>query len=93
MFGKEAAATLGIDGDLGDKDLTILLKYLARDRKAIATDGKVILMGLFRQLLLIISGGQNHWLHGGCVTDLYGRSRDCIPEVLDRRHWAAAPCT
>ncbi|KAL8897543.1 MAG: hypothetical protein Q9192_002516 [Flavoplaca navasiana] len=42
MFGREAAATLGIDGDLGDKDLTILLKYLARDRKAIATDGKVV---------------------------------------------------
>ncbi|KAL8874876.1 MAG: hypothetical protein Q9198_006692 [Flavoplaca austrocitrina] len=42
MFGREAAATLGIDGDLGDKDLTILLKYLARDRKTIATDGKVV---------------------------------------------------
>ncbi|KAL9637632.1 MAG: hypothetical protein Q9204_001795 [Flavoplaca sp. TL-2023a] len=42
MFGREAAATLGIDGDLGDKDLTILLKYLARDRKAIATDGEVV---------------------------------------------------
>ncbi|KAI4205435.1 MAG: hypothetical protein LQ350_000478 [Teloschistes chrysophthalmus] len=33
MFKKEAAAALSLPGDLGDKDLKILLKYLARDRR------------------------------------------------------------
>lgn len=48
MFSREAAAALGIDGDLADKDLTVLLKYLARDRQVLATDGKVNRTGLFR---------------------------------------------
>lgn len=47
MFGREAAAALRIDGDLADKDLTVLLKYLARDRQVLVTDGKVNHTGLF----------------------------------------------
>ncbi|KAL8673896.1 MAG: hypothetical protein Q9168_001716 [Polycauliona sp. 1 TL-2023] len=35
MFGREAATALKIDGELADKDLTVLLKYLARDRPAL----------------------------------------------------------
>ncbi|KAL8750120.1 MAG: hypothetical protein Q9199_007273 [Rusavskia elegans] len=42
MFSREAAAALEIDGDLADKDLTVLLKYLARDRQVLVTDGKVV---------------------------------------------------
>ncbi|KAL8656947.1 MAG: hypothetical protein Q9226_002418 [Calogaya cf. arnoldii] len=42
MFSREAAAALNIDGDLADKDLTILLKYLARDKQVLVTDGKVV---------------------------------------------------
>ncbi|KAL8995285.1 MAG: hypothetical protein Q9169_004929, partial [Polycauliona sp. 2 TL-2023] len=40
MFGKEASAALELDGELADKDLTILLKYLARDKQALVTDGR-----------------------------------------------------
>ncbi|KAI4227513.1 MAG: hypothetical protein L6R36_002353 [Xanthoria steineri] len=42
MFSREAAAALEIDGDLADKDLTVLLKYLSRDRQVLVTDGKVV---------------------------------------------------
>lgn len=48
MFSREAAAALEIDGDLADKDLTVLLKYLSRDRQVLVTDGKVNPAGLFR---------------------------------------------
>lgn len=48
MFSREAAAALEIDGDLADKDLTVLLKYLSRDRQVLVTDGKVNSTELFR---------------------------------------------
>lgn len=38
MFKRDAAAALGLASDLGDKDLKILLKHLARDRQVVAYD-------------------------------------------------------
>ncbi|KAL8913798.1 MAG: hypothetical protein Q9171_001401 [Xanthocarpia ochracea] len=42
MFNSETAAALGIKNGLADKDLTILLKYLERDRQVLASDGNVV---------------------------------------------------
>ncbi|KAL9581485.1 MAG: hypothetical protein Q9212_003869 [Teloschistes hypoglaucus] len=41
-FKKEAAAALSLPGDLEDKDLKILLKYLARDRRFLLCDETVV---------------------------------------------------
>ncbi|KAL8782512.1 MAG: hypothetical protein Q9213_005315 [Squamulea squamosa] len=42
MFSREAAAALNCEHELADKDLAILLKYLARDKQVLATDGEVV---------------------------------------------------
>ncbi|KAL8723525.1 MAG: hypothetical protein Q9225_000160 [Loekoesia sp. 1 TL-2023] len=38
MFGRDITVALGITGELSDSDLTILLKYLARDRRILEYD-------------------------------------------------------
>ena len=41
MFKVEAAKTMGIEGDLTDADLSVVLTYLARDKAAIAYNHQV----------------------------------------------------
>ena len=41
LFKKDAAKVLGIKGDLTEADLTVVLKYLAREKGLIAYDSQV----------------------------------------------------
>lgn len=41
VFGREVAAVLGLTNELSNSDVTILLKYLARDKQVLAYDKDV----------------------------------------------------
>ncbi|KAI4154035.1 MAG: hypothetical protein L6R39_001446 [Caloplaca ligustica] len=45
VFGREVAAVLGLTNELSNSDVTILLKYLARDKQVLAYDKDVIRLG------------------------------------------------
>lgn len=61
MFKKEAAAALSLPGDLGDKDLKILLKYLARDRRFLVCNESVGITESCWESQLTLAGRQNQW--------------------------------
>ncbi|KAL8972598.1 MAG: hypothetical protein Q9183_000456 [Haloplaca sp. 2 TL-2023] len=44
MFNRQAAAALRLESELGDKDVQVLLKYLARDRQVLVYDDRVVKM-------------------------------------------------
>ena len=41
LFKREAAKALDVEGDLTDTDLSVVLKYLARDKGLVAYDSQV----------------------------------------------------